>query len=445
MSARGFPKEGFSRKAHEVDFATASIYLYGLKTQLKTYGIERMQHLAEALGQPQERFPAIHVAGTNGKGSVCALLEAIYREADYSTGLYTSPHLTYLGERIQINRVPLPPETLAARIPRLRAIAEVIAQKTPHLHPSFFEFMTAMAFESFAEVPVDIALIETGLGGRLDATNILNPALCVITSVGLDHTELLGDTLADIAREKAGIIKQGVPVAIGNLPAEAEQVITAIARERHAPLHRLRDYFPTPADEPACALPGTFQRANAALACLAATLLQERFPVTPKQRDAGLANVRWEGRWQTVPLREGKTLILDATHNAEGARYLDAQLSALTQQSGPLHILCGTTGNAQRAEALLPILARHACALHLLRPNQSRALSFEALEAAIPADFTGSVTCETLEEVFPETETCALGKPGETVVATGSIYLIGEIMARVIPGMRTDGARLQDF
>ena len=182
-------------------------YLYSLKHKGSKYGIDRMRLFAEQLGQPQLKFPCIHVAGTNGKGSTCSMLEAIYRANGYKTGLYSSPHLIRQGERVQVNREILDEADIVAYTERLRPIADALGAADADDHPSFFEFMTAMAFLRFAEAEVDIALIETGLGGRLDATNVVDPELSIITSISLDHVEQLGDTLTAIASEKAGIIK----------------------------------------------------------------------------------------------------------------------------------------------------------------------------------------------------------------------------------------------
>ncbi|MFW6218065.1 MAG: bifunctional folylpolyglutamate synthase/dihydrofolate synthase, partial [Verrucomicrobiota bacterium] len=199
-------------------------YLYSLRDRGSKYGIERMQRFVAELGHPERRFPVIHVAGTNGKGSVCAMLEAIYRANGYRTGLYTSPHLVHLGERVQVDRLPLTETDIVRHCERLRPVAAALGAGKPEEHPSFFEFMTAMAFLQFADAQVDLAILETGLGGRLDATNVAAPELSVITSVSLDHTELLGDSLAKIAREKAGICKPRKPVLLGRLPPEAEAV-----------------------------------------------------------------------------------------------------------------------------------------------------------------------------------------------------------------------------
>lgn len=420
-----FPAPPCDKAAYE----TIKDYLFGLKHHGAKYGIERMALLANELGHPERRFPTVHIAGTNGKGSTSAMLETIFRASGRTTGLFTSPHLVYQGERIQINRQNLPPAEVVRLTQYLRGIAEKLAARDPDDHPSFFEFMTAMAFLRFAELKVDIGIIETGLGGRLDATNILDPLLSVITSISLDHTEILGDTLTAIAFEKAGIIKPGRPVVLGLLPDEAEREIRRIAALRESPVHSVRQRFGDQINDfPVTNLAGDFQRCNAATALLAAELLETRFPgLLPGAREA-LQQVSWPGRWDCRPCQDGKTLILDATHNPEGAAALEGNLASLRAQIGrkPI-ILVGTLGET-RARALMPVLARHARALMLLRPAQPRACTFEQLEAAIPANFAGTVSRHRVHELIPANRQLMPGEPGETIVATGSIYLIGEIL-----------------
>jgi dihydrofolate synthase / folylpolyglutamate synthase len=216
------------------DYAAVTEYLFGLKPGGVKFGIDRMAPLAAALGNPENAVPVVHVAGTNGKGSVAAMLDAILHAAGWRTGLYTSPHLVKLGERVQVNRQVLNEDEIVDYVRELLPVAERLAEKNPDNRPSFFEFMTAMAWLQFSRKHCDIGVLEVGLGGRLDATNIVMPEVSVITSIAMDHCELLGETLASIATEKAGIIKRDRPVVIGRMPAEAERVIRAIAAGRAA-------------------------------------------------------------------------------------------------------------------------------------------------------------------------------------------------------------------
>lgn len=403
-------------------------YLYGLKHRGALYGIDRMREFVKHLGHPQRAYPAIHVAGTNGKGSTCAMLESILRMSGKKTGLFTSPHLVHQGERVQVNRQILTREEIVGYTSRLKPIAEAIEQAHTDHHPSFFEFMTGMAFLRFAEACVDVAIFETGLGGRLDATNVIDPEIAIITSISLDHTEILGDTLEAIASEKAGIIKPGKPVVIGLLPQQAERVIEQIARERNSPLYRVSDAFGRDVHTyPATSLPGEYQRLNAATATLAARVLAERFGIGEHHISAGLLHVNWAGRWERHQLLD-RSIILDATHNPEGAVHLARNLQAFVDKHGykPV-ILAGTLGLA-RAKALIPVVCHYASEVHLLQPHQPRACTFDELASEIPPSFAGKVWKSTVREIFPSPGICTIGHPGQELVATGSIYLIGEIM-----------------
>ncbi len=426
------------------NYEEAKQYLYGLKYHGAKYGIERMVLFSEALGHPERRFPSVHVAGTNGKGSTCAMIEAIYRRAGYKTGLFTSPHLVFQGERIQVNRSILSRGEITARAGPLKAKAEELARRNPDDHPSFFEFMTAMAFQHFAREAVDIALVETGLGGRLDATNILLPELSVITSISFDHCEMLGDTLEKIAAEKAGIIKEGRPVVAGRMPPEAEEVIRKTARARGAAFHSVREIYGEDITAyPGTRLPGDYQKWNAAAAALAARLSRDKFPVSDEQIAEGLERVDWAGRWEKVSAGD-RALILDTSHNPEGAAMLEIHLRQFTSETGykPV-VLFGTMGEF-RARALLPVIARHAREIVLLKPAQPRAAARKMLEKLIPDNYPGEVRHGRIEELFPEPGRCEAGEPGETIVATGSIYLIGEIMEALRHSSPSGEQMLQD-
>ncbi len=413
-----------------MDYRSAKSYLTGLKQQVgPKYGIDRLQLLAARLGHPELARPVVHVAGTNGKGSVCAMLEAIHRRAGRTTGMYTSPHLVFLGERIQVNRQPLTPDEICAYVAELQPHCATLAALDPDNLPSFFEFMTAVAFLHFARKKVDVALIEVGLGGRLDATNIVHPQLCVITSIAFDHQEFLGDTLEKIAREKAGIIKPGIPVVLGRLPPAAESAIRAIAKEQNAPVHSVREVFGDDLEKyPPTSLAGSHQRVNAATAALATRVLEKILPVSPASLAAALAEVHWPARWQKFPLSENRTLILDASHNAEGAQTLDEQLTRLHTETHRAPILLVGALGESRARALLEVAARHAQEIILLQPNQPRATPMDELRAFVPSNFTGPVHSGQVAKIFPAPGQCSLGAPGDTLVVTGSIYLLGEIL-----------------
>lgn len=425
------------------DYNATRDYLYSLKHKGAKYGIDRMRLFVNALGHPERVFPIIHVAGTNGKGSTCSMLEAIYRANGYKTGLYSSPHLVRQGERVQVNREILDEADIVAYTEQLKPVAECIGADDPDDHPSFFEFMTAMAFLRFAEAKVDLAFLETGLGGRLDATNVVDPELSIITSVSLDHIEQLGDTITQITREKAGIIKPGKPVLIGKLPAEAEAIVRKIAKDKGCAVTSVRERFPDVDTLPETNLSGSFQRWNAATAVTATEILSERFPIDASRTATALQRIYWPGRWETIQLAD-KTLILDASHNPEGSEMLDENLQKLIEQTEqkPL-IVAGTLGEF-RARSLMAVVSHHARELHLLAPDQSRATPTDVLETCIPKTNTAPIHHRQLEELFPAVGVCTLGEPGDTIVVTGSLYLIGEVLERLTCETPVQQGKLQD-
>ncbi len=427
------------------DYAATQEYLFSLKAKGVKFGIDRMRLLVAGIGHPERATPVIHIAGTNGKGSVAAMLESIFSTAGWKTGLYTSPHLVKLGERVQVAREILSEAEIVAFTEELLPVAEKIGQGDADDHPSFFEFMTAMAFLQFARKRCDIAIIETGLGGRLDATNVVDPEVSVITSIGLDHCDMLGDTLELIAAEKAGIIKPGKPVVIGRLPPEAEAVIRRVAAEQGAPVISVRDVFGEALEGyPTTAFEGDYQRWNAATVVLVARCFSETWKLTPELVARGLKSARWPGRWQRTKIH-GRDLILDASHNPEGAGVLENQLRALVAETGRKPVVVTGVLGAARARPLLETISRYAAEIHLVMPQQSRASGFEELEALIPKAFGGRVTRATVSGVFPDENTCTVGGPDDTVVVTGSIYLLGEVMARIQPERGSIENRLQDF
>jgi dihydrofolate synthase/folylpolyglutamate synthase len=396
-------------------------WLTGLRNLGSRLGADRMRLLSARIGNPEHAQPCFHIAGTNGKGSTSAMIEAIQRAQGRRTGLYTSPHLVAIGERIQVDRTPLSDAAVVALAERLRPHYEAIRAEDPENAPTFFELITAAALLEFAERKVDIAILETGLGGRLDATNVCAPEVCVITSIGLDHQEYLGPTLAAIAAEKAGTIKSGVPCVVGDLPPEAEAVIVARAREVGAPLHFVRDRFAS--GLPETNLVGAHQGRNAGAALLACELAK-RLPIDDAKARTALRSVEWAGRWQEFRLIDGRRLIVDGSHNEEGIRAVAPLLAALNAPT----VIVGALG-VDRARPLVAAAAKSAGRLVLVRPDNERACSVEELAALVPADFRGEVRRASVAELFPSPATC--GAEGETVVVLGSLYLVGEVLARL--------------
>lgn len=305
-------------------------------------GLENTLRLMAQVNNPNEQLRAIHVAGTNGKGSTCHLMAAVLQASGLRVGLFTSPHLVSLTERIRINGTPIPEEEVAAFVEKHRAFLDEV-------QPSFFETMTMMAFDWFVRQKVDIAVIETGLGGRLDSTNVLTPLLSVITNIGLDHTEFLGNTLQQIAREKAGIIKPGVPVVIGETHPQTMNIFLDKAQEcgllgdglettdcriwfadQCGYLQRVRQRV-----APECELKGNYQEHNLQTAFVALKVLQiinHLLPITNKTIFDGFAHVcaltGLHGRWETVC--EKPLTICDTGHNSHGIQYVARQLKELS-------------------------------------------------------------------------------------------------------------------
>ncbi|MFP4228802.1 MAG: bifunctional folylpolyglutamate synthase/dihydrofolate synthase, partial [Salinivenus sp.] len=328
-----------------------------------TPGLERMEALMDGMGRPHEAFRAVHVAGTNGKGSVCSMIASIATAAGLRTGLHTSPHLTHVTQRMRIDGVPAPTDWLADTIDAHWDLID-------RVEPSFFELTVALTFRYFAEQNVDLAVIEVGLGGRLDATNVLRPALSVTTNIDLDHTDILGDTLGAIAREKAGIFKPGTPALSAVMQDEARTAIADVASAVGADLHELRDEVTWQAtqadltgsllsvetprrryDDLRVSLPGRHQQTNAALALRAAELVLPAVQTDAAPIYDGLRDVQghtgFRGRLEV--LRETPLVLVDVAHNAPGIRAtLDTVASAVDERGGTFHVCL----NAVRGKGL---------------------------------------------------------------------------------------------
>ncbi len=406
-------------------------YLFSLRNGGSKFGIDRMLKFVEALGHPENSFPKIHVAGTNGKGSVCAMLESVLRTAGLKTGMFTSPHLVYFGERVQVDRSPISPEAIGGLLKQLRPVAVELSINDSELHPTFFEFITAIAFLYFKQNRVDVGIIETGLGGRLDASNVIAPVLSIITSIGLDHKEQLGSTYVQVAKEKGGIIKEGVPVVIGDLPKDAEAVIRDIAEEQNAVVYSVNDpiFSNYKKDIPALSLKGEYQKNNAVTVLVALHVLNHQFPISNETIATGLGNVKWEGRWQVLKFNN-RTVILDSTHNEEGVVHLRKNLSKLVQDESRKPIIAVGTLGDDRARSIMPVVSEFSDSLHLLVPQQPRACSFEVLSGEIPQAYSGDISESTVEGIVDQINSFETNS-SQTIVVTGSIYLIGEVLGKL--------------
>ncbi len=424
-------------------YAAALDHLHGLAVFGARFGLETTQRLAAALGNPQAQLRFIHVAGTNGKGSTCAMLESIYRAAGFRVGLFSSPHLVSFRERMQVNRqlvseadvARLVEEVISAQCLVISQSRATSAPPTPLLitnhfsesPPTFFEFVTAMALRYFAEQKCDVVIWETGLGGRLDATNIVTPLASVITNIALDHQQWLGDTLGKIAAEKAGIIKPGVPVLTSADAPEAVAVIREVADRCGASFTQVAGELNAGSETGApVALPlrGAHQRRNAGLAVAVVRTLQGRLPVGEEALRHGLATVQWAGRFQVMQVN-GRDFILDGAHNLDGVRALVAALRGEFSDR-PFALVLGVLADKD-CELMCRELAPQFARIAAVRVSSSRSLDPTVLaEYCRRANPSATVTAhESLADALLELS----GEP--QVVVAGSLYLIGEAMERL--------------
>ncbi|MBR2958855.1 MAG: bifunctional folylpolyglutamate synthase/dihydrofolate synthase [Bacteroidales bacterium] len=405
-----------------------------------------------ALGNPERKFKSIHVAGTNGKGSVSHFLASILQESGYKVGLYTSPHLVDFRERIRINGEMIPQQAVVDFVDHNR-------QLFADLSLSFFEMTVGMAFGYFAKEKVDIAIVEVGMGGRLDSTNVITPLLSVITNIGLDHTQFLGDTLEKIAGEKAGIIKPGVPVVIGETQPETKPVFERVAAERHAPITFADQHWHVRTSavnrdesrllfdvldldmadaEWRCGLvsqlAGSYQLKNLATVFEAISVLcrNSQFSILNSQLEKGIAhvvdNTHLHGRWQVID--NNPLTICETAHNAPG---IDAMLSKLaTMQFGALHVIYGCV-NDKDYRKILSHLHNEFSRLgkpfdwRFSQPSVPRGLPVADLQAAAAGLGISGDKYISVKEAIREARAAA--NPHDLVLVTGSIFLIADALA----------------
>jgi dihydrofolate synthase / folylpolyglutamate synthase len=409
-------------------------YLFSLHRFGMKLGVEVIAALLARLGNPHRRFPAVHIGGTNGKGSSAAIVASILRAAGYRVGLYTSPHLVDFRERIQVQGHPISPEQVCVLTKYLRSHIK------PNEAPTFFEVTTAMAFRHFADEQVDIAVVEVGLGGRLDATNVLTPLGVLITSIAFDHEQYLGNTLEAIASEKAGILSPGRPVVLGPMPDVAAQVIQSHADRLQAPVARADKAFRAMGDSHdffgyqgrewslsglSCNLPGRHQIVNSinALALLEFGV-QKAFPVTEQTIRDGLRQVRWPGRLEV--LARDPLVILDGAHNPSAAEVLfDFLESALHDAPDrKLILVIGMMADKNHKEflgRLVPI----ADTVIFTRPHMERAATPEMLVAAMGQASVHRLVISDPHDALARAEHMA--RPSDLICVTGSLFLVGEI------------------
>jgi dihydrofolate synthase / folylpolyglutamate synthase len=429
-------------------YLEATAYLFGLRRFGWRPGLDTTRRLLDLLGNPQASLPCLHIAGTNGKGSTAAMLAAICRTAGLRTGLYTSPHLASFTERIHVNGTPIGEAEIASLTDRLRELCaahfapeptEPPAGQLPH--PTFFELTTAMALVHFQQQKVDAAVIEVGLGGRLDATNVIHPRVAAITNITLEHEEYLGRTPAAIAGEKAGIIKPGVPVVTG-ASGEALEVIRRAAEKRQAPLTVLNEAYRWTVwhsgldgqvidlEGPAgryealrIRLAGRHQVENAVLAVALAEQARGRGLALSGQaiRD-GLAQAAWPGRLQLIAGRP--RILLDGAHNPAGARALAAFVGEHREELRDIVLVFGVLKDKDWG-AMLDRLAPLARAIVLTHPPSARGLDPQALAAAAGRWRSPAVVPEPAAALALAK---TLARPDDTILVTGSLYTVGALL-----------------
>jgi dihydrofolate synthase / folylpolyglutamate synthase len=394
--------------------------LYRLAPRGALLGLDRVRAASAAFAHPERRFSSLHVAGTNGKGSVAAMIAAMTHGAGFRTGLYTSPHLCRFNERIQLGGEPVPDNILFP-------VLEDVMQRCPEL--TFFETATLAAFVVFAELKVELAIVEVGLGGRLDATNVIDaPRATAITTIGLDHTDRLGTDLASIAREKAGILKPGVPVVLGRLLPVALSEISARAHELRAPMVETAGDSSLDAfvERHPPALLGAHQLDNARVAVALARVLG----LGDRDIATGLREARWPGRLETVRTPEGDVL-LDAAHNPDGAEAVAAALADKGLSPASIALVFGAMADKDAA-SMLAALGPHAAHRIYVPPEGRKAADPAALANLMP----GQIAHDAAQAL-------SLGRravgPSGLVVVTGSIFLVGAARALLL-GLERDPA-----
>lgn len=384
-------------------------------------GLSTIRAVCRALGDPQESFKTIHVAGTNGKGAVVALLDAALREGGLKVGRYTSPHLVKLNERFFLDGSPV--DDLKLDLISSNVEKAVSSSGDAGEGMTFFEALTAVAFSLYAESKVDVAVLETGLGGRLDATNICNPALTIITRIGLDHCDWLGDTVEKIALEKAGIIKPGVPVVLGENMPEVREIVENRAKELNSPFYYAPDMvleFDIPGD---FSLLGSFNRENALTAMAALKVISERslFNIPkPKNLIAGFSKVVWPGRFQKVG-----NVIVDGAHNPPAARALVKALSELPEKK---YVLIAGFCADKDVDETLSILAPFVSKAYAIKTNNPRSLEPEDLAIKMKALGIDAEVSSTLTEAFHLANVDSSSSAEPSALVCGSLFLAGEAL-----------------
>ena len=378
--------------------------------------LSNITRICNLLGNPQNQFKSIHVAGTNGKGSVTHMLASVLQEAGYKVGIYCSPHLVDFRERVKVNGQMISKQEVIDFVAQCKDLFDEI-------EPSFFEYTTALAFQCFAQQKVDVAVVEVGLGGRLDSTNVITPELSVITNIGLDHTNILGDTIGKIAVEKAGIIKIGIPVLIGEKQLETEKVFEEIDSKNSSKLSYAKSV------DILCDLYGIYQKKNIATAFSAIQLLKEQgWKIEDKAVEDGFLkvakNTAFMGRWQV--LGSNPMIVCDTGHNKEGVEYVGQQLAQ--EKYEQLHIVWGAVKDKDQSK-VLELLPKNAI-YYFCAPNLERAMSANELKELAQQKSLRGQSYSSVNDAFLEAKKAA--NAADFVFVGGSTFVVAEVLSALI-------------
>jgi dihydrofolate synthase / folylpolyglutamate synthase len=388
-------------------------WLFGTQNRGIKLGLENIDRLLMALGQPQNELRFVHIAGTNGKGSVCAMIDSICRCAGIRTGLFTSPHLIRFNERIQVSGTQISDDDVVYGIEKIRGNID------ERFHPTFFEITTALALDYFRKQGVELVVFETGLGGRLDATNVVYPVVSVLTSIDLDHQNCLGESLTEIATEKGGIIKPGIPVVSAPQLPEVRVTLERIADERSAPI----TFVENPLIEPVVGLAGPHQRVNAAVA--SAAIKRATIGAGPRAVREGLAKVHWPGRFQRI----GERLILDGAHNPAGTRQLIQTWEEYVKRRRATIIFGGMRD--KDLASMISILSSMAARFLIVPVRSQRTALTEEIVRFVPKHVP-CAQCHSAEEAL------GLARSFEDqILVTGTLFLVGEVLSILDPAQTT--------
>ena len=422
------------KKENKVNYKQTLEYIHNISWTFCKPGLERTEELCQALGNPQKKLKFIHVAGTNGKGSFCSMLASVLKESGYKTGLYTSPYITKFNERMAINGKPISNKELVEITEIVKSCADKMKDK-----PTEFELVTAIALYYFAKNGCEYVVLECGLGGRLDSTNVIDtPVLSVITGISLDHTSILGDTVEKIAYEKAGIIKEGVPVLWCGESKAAEEVIKKVAKERHAPV-----YFPShdeiivkksSFDETVLdyknfrnvkiKLLGTYQPINCSNVLEAVLILMEKgLYISHPSILEGLEKAEWHARFEKVA--ESPLVIFDGAHNPEG---VEASVGAIRSYFGSnkVYVLTGVMADKDYGYMARKI-SEVADRVFTITPDNPRALDAEKYKEVFMSYGVGAEAFKTVKEAT-ECAILSAKQNGKALFCLGSLYMYGEVI-----------------